>query len=142
MGFASLSDLVASEEARSAPRSFWRTVKEFLTAVDPCPVPAVCLPPGARLRLEAIGADLRQRHGLDFEEEVSFEELTAAENTYRDAIAFRTGLRVRLQELPEGQLATVLSLTGAETDGPQAGWAVFAEESPRRRTLRAMAAGR
>jgi len=90
-------------------------------AADPSPIPAVCIPPGAHLRLSDIGDGIRGRHAVGAEEEVTFEQLTAAANTYRDAIAFRSGLKIRLQELPEGQRVTVLSLGASQTEAPTVG---------------------
>ena len=45
-------------------------------------------------------------------EEVTFMQLSADVNTYRDALLFRNGKHVKLQELSEGQRVTVLDLGG------------------------------
>lgn len=128
MGLASPADVQASTQAKTARRPFWTAVKQFFSAVESCPVPAVCIPPGARLRLTEIGDDFRKKYAINSEEEVTFEQLTSAVNTYRDAISFRTGLKVRLQDLPEGQRVTVLNLAGSETHTPP----VFSEVLLRR----------
>ena len=48
------------------------------------------------------------------DEEVVFTQITAAANSYRDAVRFRNGREVRLQELREGQKVRVLDLSVAE----------------------------
>jgi hypothetical protein len=45
---------------------------------------------------------------------VTFTQITAAANTYRDAVRFTNGREVRLQELREGQRVRVLDLSAAE----------------------------
>jgi hypothetical protein len=47
-------------------------------------------------------------------EEVTFTQISAAANSYRDAVRFRNGRLVRLQELREGQRVKVLDLSLAE----------------------------
>jgi hypothetical protein len=56
--------------------------------------------------------------GVSSSEEVTFTQLTAAVNTYRDAVRFRNGYRLRLQDLAEGVRAQVLDLSLAEELGP------------------------
>jgi hypothetical protein len=46
-----------------------------------------------------------------------FTQITAAENTYRDAVRFRNGFEVLLQRFVEGQRVRVLSLSAAEEQG-------------------------
>jgi hypothetical protein len=45
---------------------------------------------------------------------VTFTQITAAVNSYRDAVRFNNGREVRLQELREGQRVMVLDLSVAE----------------------------
>jgi hypothetical protein len=116
MGLASPDDLRAKARVKSAQRSFWESVKGFFLGAEESLVPAVCIPPGARLRLSEIGEELRGRYSLEPEEDVTFEQLSQAANTYRDAIAFRNGRKVRLQDLPEGQRVTVVRIAGSETE--------------------------
>jgi hypothetical protein len=47
-------------------------------------------------------------------EEVTFTQLTAAVNTYRDAMRFKNGRQILFQELGEGQRVKVLDLSSAE----------------------------
>lgn len=98
-----------------APRhSFWTMVKDFFNPENACSLPAVCIPPGARLRLQDIGEDLQRKYKLASDEEVTFEQLSEVVNTYRDAVCFRNGLKLRLQELSEGQRVTVVSLAESQ----------------------------
>ena len=78
------------------------------------PVPAVCIPPGARLRINDIPARLQQELGVKAEEEVVFTQTSASVNTYRDAIRFVNGRELNLQELREGQRVRVVSLALSE----------------------------
>jgi hypothetical protein len=57
---------------------------------------------------------MQQEFGIGPVEEVVFTQITAAANSYRDAIRLRTGREVRLQELREGQRMQVLDLSMAE----------------------------
>jgi hypothetical protein len=77
-------------------------------------VAAVCIPPGARLILQDIPTLLQ--HDLDVgpAEEVTFTQLTASENAYRDAIRFRNGQQILLQKLQEGQRVKVCDLSSTQ----------------------------
>jgi len=115
LGLASPADLKqAAEPCLQARRSLWRAVVEFFDPPQSRAVPAVCIPPGARLALHGIPARLQQELGVGPDEEVTFTELTAAANSYRDAVRFRNGAEIRLQELREGQRVRVLDLSLAE----------------------------
>ena len=95
-----------------------------LGLASPCPslaqtwsqktTPAVCIPPGARLLLRDIPEDLQSRFQVGASEEVTFVQLSANAYQYRDAVRFRNGREVRLQELSEGQRVKVLDLSLAE----------------------------
>ena len=78
------------------------------------PVPAVCIPPGARLSLQDIPHRVQQEFGVGPQEEVVFVQTSVSVNTYRDAIRFVNGRELNLQELREGQRVRVLSLALAE----------------------------
>ena len=115
LGLASPADLKhATEPPRPAQKTFWRRIAEFFDPPRMEPVPAVCIPPGARLRVEDISARLQQELGVGPVEEVTFTQITAAVNSYRDAVRFRNGREVRLQELREGQRVKVLDLSVAD----------------------------
>lgn len=72
---------------------------------------AVCIPDGAKLMLRGISPTLQRTHGLSTTEAVTFRQLSANAGTYRDAVEFRNGVKVRLQDLEEGQGVEVLALS-------------------------------
>ncbi|SPE32109.1 conserved hypothetical protein [Candidatus Sulfopaludibacter sp. SbA6] len=115
LGLASPADLKrASDRAPSARRTFWCLMKDFFNPPRTVPVPAVCIPPGARMKLLDIPARLQQDLGVGPCEAVTFTQISAAVNSYRDAVRFSNGREVRLQELREGQRVRVLDLSLAE----------------------------
>ncbi len=115
LGLASPADLKqATEPPLPSRKSFWRRVAEFFDPPRTQPVPAVCIPPGARLQLHDIPARMQQEFGVGPSEPVTFTQISAAVNSYRDAVRFRNGREVRLQELREGQRVKVLDLSMAE----------------------------
>jgi hypothetical protein len=85
-------------------------------------IPAVCIPPGAELRLAGIPHNIRQWCGVGHEETVRFVARSANAYEHRDAIRFRNGKVLPLQLLEEGVRATVLSLeeTGRVLDQREA----------------------
>jgi len=58
--------------------------------------------------------DLLQPFGVRATEEVTFVQLSATPNQFRDAVRFQNGRAVRLQELSEGMRARILKLSLAE----------------------------
>jgi hypothetical protein len=114
MGMASASDLRLREERRQAVgRGFWARVKEFFSAEEE--VPAVCIPPGTRLIVRDIPANLQFGCSLrgDYEEAI-FTQLTAAIDTFRDAVRFNNGSEVLLNRFAEGQRVRVLDVSSGE----------------------------
>ena len=115
LGLASPADLEQATEPRvTCRKSLWRRVAEFFDPPRAEPVPAVCIPPGARLQLQDISARMQQDLAVGPAEEVVFTQISAAANSYRDAVRFGNGRVVRLQELREGQRVRVLDLSLAE----------------------------
>jgi hypothetical protein len=115
LGLAAPDDIKRAAAPKSpAKRGFWCAVKEFFNPPRTTPVCAVCIPPGAHLRLRDIPVRLQHEFGVGQVEEVTFTQITAAVNSYRDAVRFRNGREVRLQELREGQSVQVLDLSAAE----------------------------
>src|SRR5258708_25115621 len=76
--------------------------------------PAVCIPPGARLRLRDIPQDLRLQLSLGSTEEVTFVQLSAEPYEYRDAMRFQNGREILLQRFRCGQQVEVLSLASGD----------------------------
>ena len=82
----------------------------------PSSTPAVCVPPGARLRLHDLPRYLQFRLQVGPVEEVTFVEQSAEAFSYRDAVRFCNGREILLQHLRCGQRVDVLSLSGAEEE--------------------------
>jgi hypothetical protein len=119
MGLASPADLRRmTDPAQPERRSLWQTIKDFFNPPQAEPVCAVCIPPGARLIVEDISTRLQAEFSVASCEEVTFTQISAAVNSYRDAVRFRNGRVLRLQELREGQRVRVLDLSGAESYEP------------------------
>jgi len=119
LGLASPADVKrACYPARSRNRGIWAAVKNFFIPPVNRPVAAVCIPPGARLLLRDIPERLQREFGLGPVEDVTFTQISAAPNTYRDAVRFSNGRQIRLQELREGQRVRVLDLSLAEIFEP------------------------
>jgi hypothetical protein len=115
LGLASPADLKRlAGPPRTARKSLWRAVNDFFSPPRMDPVPAVCIPPGARLRLQDIPMRLQSDYGVGPVEEVTFTQISAAVNSYRDAVRFANGRELRLQELREGQRVRVMDLSMAE----------------------------
>jgi hypothetical protein len=115
LGLAAPADILrVAHPAPEARKTFWVKLKEFFQPPENDPVPAVCIPPGARLLLEDIPARLQTECGVGPVEEVTFTQLSAVAHSYRDAVRFPNGRQVRLQELREGQRVRVLDLSMAE----------------------------
>jgi hypothetical protein len=58
------ADLRRAACPRPVARSFWSALKEFFNPPKPEPVPAVCIPPGARLQLQGIPVRLQREFGV------------------------------------------------------------------------------
>jgi hypothetical protein len=72
---------------------------------------AVCIPPGACLLLRDIPEDMRRSFGVEASEEVIFTQLDAEAYEYRDAMRFKNGREILLQDLKKGQRVKVLQLS-------------------------------
>ena len=116
VGLASALDLLRIQECRKAQcHGFWPAIKAFFSPSDTRSMPAVCIPPGARLLIRDIPAKLQQECGFqDGVKEAVFTQVTAVVNTFRDAVRFQNGVEVLLQRFDEGQRVRVLDLSLAE----------------------------
>jgi hypothetical protein len=83
---------------------------------SPNSVPAVCVPPGARLLLQDMPERLQQGLQVGAFEEVTFVQQSVEAFQYRDAVRFANGREIRLQELACGQRVDVLSLDSAPSE--------------------------
>jgi hypothetical protein len=113
LGLASPAELqaIADEKANQHRPRFWSAIIDFFSAPAGEKVPAVCIPPGAQLRLRDIPTRLQRKLNVRDEEEVVFTQLSADPDTHRDAVRFRSGREVLLQELDEGQRVFVISVS-------------------------------
>jgi hypothetical protein len=116
LGLASPEDVKRRPVRPMYRKTIWTKIKEFIIPPQTDPVAAVCIPPGARLRLEDIPPSLQCELNVGPVEEVRFTQLSAQVNTYRDAVCFSNGVELRLQSLIPGLRVTVLDLGGA---GPE-----------------------
>jgi hypothetical protein len=108
--------LTAPEYLKPTPpaKGLWAKMKRMFD-YEP-PVCAVCIPDGARLILDGISKRLQEAYQLSVTETVTFRQLSAKAATYRDAVEFANGSKVRLQELDEGLRLGVLTLSSAPED--------------------------
>jgi hypothetical protein len=111
LGLASPADLqaIAEEKANRRGPRFWLAIADFFSAPIGEKITAVCVPPGAQLRLLDIPERLRRKLNVWDEENVVFTQLSAEVNKHRDAVRFRSGREVLLQELEPGQRLFVIS---------------------------------
>ena len=122
LGLASPADLAPVISACTAVRgNMWSRLKAWFLGRNPKweaekRVPAVCIPPGARLLLRDIPRTLQRELGIGEIEEVRFIETTADVNTYRDGVRFQNCRQALLQQLREGQRVQVLSTVVEELD--------------------------
>jgi hypothetical protein len=114
LGLASLAELTSEASMVVTKKTFWALVKEFFSLPPVDAVCAVCIPPGASLELQGIAERLQRDLGVGPIERVTFTQITANSNTYRDAVRFANRRELRLQELPEGMRVKVLDLSMAE----------------------------
>lgn len=115
MGLASPAELRRLGGELPGRRFSWTALRDWWGATRRS-VAAVCIPPGARLEVQNIPVRLQRRIGVGATETVTFTQITAEEHVYRDALRFRNGKQVLIQELEEGMPVKVLSLTPVEPE--------------------------
>jgi hypothetical protein len=120
-GLASVTDLRNLENPALAPAGVWarfkcwvENQKRWINDELKIALPAVCIPPGARLHVDGIPAPMQKRFRVGPREEVTFFQLTGEPFRYRDAIRFNNGHEVLLQKLSDGLRMDVLCLSLAE----------------------------
>lgn len=120
IGFASPYEIADSQvPARPEPGSFWNKVWAWFVARPAvCQVPAVCIPPGAQLKILTVSESMRSLSGAEPLDEVTFTQITANWNQYRDALRTRTGQEILLQTIGEGVTAVVANLSLVEERKP------------------------
>jgi hypothetical protein len=123
IGLATTAEVRAARPTSCQCRPGIRSLlREWLCIAPKLPVVcAVCIPPGARLRLYGIPEDVQRTEGVSAREEVMFTEVTMAENHYRDAVRFGNGREILLQKLGPGVGTQVLSVSLLESPVALAG---------------------
>src|SRR4030095_16661821 len=96
------------------PPKGWMAILKRMFAGQPS-VCAVCIPDGAQLVLQGISPVLQRAHDLCATEAVTFRQLSASAGTYRDAVEFKNGVKLRLQDLEQGQSVDVVALSPQKT---------------------------
>ena len=120
LGLASPADLgPVISASKTAQGTLWCRAKAWFLGYNAKweaekRIPAVCVPPGARLLLRDIPKGLQRELGVGQVEEVAFIEITAEVNTYRDAVRFSNCRQALLQQMQEGQRVKVLSTAAGE----------------------------
>lgn len=112
IGLTSPAELCSAVKSINASekKNFWSAIKALIMPPLWPEAPAVCVPPGARLRLMDIPVNLQRELSVGVEETVTFTQTTATANAYHDAVRFENGRQVLLQVLKEGQRVRILSL--------------------------------
>jgi hypothetical protein len=105
--------------AKTRSKSFWQRLREGFSP-DREPTPVVCIPPGARLRLNGIQESLQEGFPVGSCEDAVFTQISAEARQYRDALCFANGATVLVQWLPEGQRVKILRLPSQEDVEPAA----------------------
>src|SRR4051812_40015810 len=119
LGLASPCDLKRIADAPApARRSFWSSLKDFFNPPKTEPVPAVCIPPGAKLRLQDIPARLQHEMGVGTVEDVTFTQITAAVNNYPGGGRVSKGREIRPPGMGGGQRGVGVGLFVAGGAGP------------------------
>jgi hypothetical protein len=107
-GSIGLADVNSVTEGfREKPqRGMWAALRDYYCAspenvIRQNVIRAVCVPPGARLRVENVPHRFQQTFGISASEDVTFTQLSAEAFQYRDAVRFRNGSEMLLQRLGE-----------------------------------------
>jgi hypothetical protein len=109
-GLTSLENLNPTER----PKGLLAAIKALFAAQpQEC---AVCIPDGAKLIIHGISPKLQEYHSFNSVETVTFRQLSADAHNFRDAVEFKNGMKVRLQDLQDGQRVEVLTLTSENAD--------------------------
>jgi hypothetical protein len=106
---------VINAQKRGDNNRIWSAISSAIFPPLIQDAPAVCVPPGALLRVRDIALNLQVELDIGPKEIVTFTQTGILTNAYHDAIRFSNGRQILLQALKEGQRVHVMSLTGGET---------------------------
>jgi hypothetical protein len=116
-GLASAADLRALENPIPAPDGIWARARYWIESLGKPSseelmkmLPAVCVPPGARLYVEGIPAYLQDEYKVGEAEEVVFTQISANAFEYRDAFRFENGREALIQRFNEQTRVEILCL--------------------------------
>jgi hypothetical protein len=108
-GFTQPASIACSKPSDQGS-GLWQKLRGLFQAPNLDAVPAICIPPGARLMLQQIPADLRSWLKVSDTEQVTFTQLSPDADIHRDALRFGNGGLISLQALPEGLRIKILGL--------------------------------
>ncbi len=111
-GFAGVLDVSAQPSPKPHLGICWPQLKSWFFPRRHDGPTAVCVPPGATVRLDPVESKLRMRLGLEESEDAVFIQVTDDEFSYRDGLRFRNGRQILLQELRTGQRVRIRSIGG------------------------------
>jgi hypothetical protein len=121
IGFVSPQELFNIQRpAPCVPSDFWSRVRGWF--VEPSArsaVPAVCIPPGARLKVQSIPERVFGKPDIAPEDLVTFTQVSATWGQFRDGLRTAKKQEILLQTIGEGLEIQVLSLTLADESQPQ-----------------------
>jgi len=139
LGLAARSDLLSSicQASGNAFQKVWNGLVNWFIAPAHSDVPAVCIPPGAQLKVTGISRRLQKDLGVGPDEEVTFDQISAEAYMHRDCIRFPNGRTILLQRLQPGQEVEVLNLRPERAEekkevrrpNAEPEWAVFADRA-------------
>jgi hypothetical protein len=120
IGFVSLEELRnAQPPSQCVPSGFWGKARAWFTRPTRATVTAVCIPPGARLKVQSIAENVRSVLDTVPGDVVVFTQTTAAWNQFRDALRTGGKREVILQSVGEGLQVQVVSLALADETQPR-----------------------
>ncbi len=121
IGFVSPMDLCAPAAVRPqcVTVSFWSKVRDWF-AVPPgrTTIPAVCVPPGASLKVHSVPVNIQRVFRAAPGDDVFFTEMSATWGQFRDGLRVQGKEEILLQSLGEGLAVQVLDLVSSQ-EAPQ-----------------------
>jgi hypothetical protein len=120
IGFVSPMDLGVPTPVRPqcVNDSFWSKFKGWFAAPPHATIPAVCVPPGARLQVQSVPDHVQRVFRAEPGDDVIFTEISATWGQFRDGLRIQGGHEVLLQSLGEGLEVRVIDLASSE-DAPR-----------------------
>jgi hypothetical protein len=116
IGLTAPDELGRHMNYKTRRKGFWVAIKEALLPPAVPDTPAVCVPPGATLRMIGIPMSLQRELSVGRDETVTFTQTSATAPGYHDAVRFANGRQILLQFLKEGQRVRVLALGGQDPE--------------------------